>query len=148
MVSIAKPPIKPNVQGDSVFSAGIGFNSFTPSRIPFGILSNFDSIRENLRNIIFFRKGDYPDLPDFGVGLQDYLFEPGDELLRLSLNQEMRRQIAKYEPRVIIRILNITTPAWADDSLVVDLDLLVNNVPLSGTAASNGTFSLSQKSVA
>ena len=148
MVAIIKPLIPPNVQGDSIFSAGISFNSFTPNRKPFDFLANFDSIRENLRNILFFRKGDYPDNPDFGIGLQDYLFEPLDELLSLSLNQEMRRQISKNEPRIIIRVLNLSTPAWADDSLVVDMDLLANNIPLTGIAAANGTFSLSQKSAA
>lgn len=134
--------------GSSVFSSGIGFNSYGPTRQGFGLLANFESIKENIRNILFFRKGDYPDNSDFGVGLQDFLFEPADEILRISLSQEVRRQISTYEPRAVIRNVGVSTPSWADDSIVVDLDLIVNNVVLTGQASSNGIFNLSQSSAA
>ena len=138
----------PTVTGSSVFSSGIGFNQFGPKRQSFALMSGYNSIRDNVRNILFFRKGDYPDNSDFGVGLQDFLFEQNDELLRLALNQEIRRQISKYEPRIVIRSISITTPSWADDSIVVNLDLMVNNVVLSGVAGANGSFNLSQSSAA
>jgi phage baseplate assembly protein W len=148
LVDLVKPVIMPTVTGSSVFSSGIGFNQFGPKRQNFALMSGYNSIRDNLRNILFFRKGDYPDNSDFGVGLQDFLFEQNDELLRLALNQEIRRQISKYEPRIVIRSVSITTPAWADDSIVVNLDLMVNNVVLSGVAGANGAFNLSQSSAA
>jgi phage baseplate assembly protein W len=148
LVDVVKPLIPPNVTGRSVFSSGIGFNQFGPTRQAFGLMSGFDAIRDNLRNILFFRKGDYLDNSDFGVGLQDFLFEPADELLRLALNQEIRRQIAKYEPRLVIRSISVTTPAWADDSIVVDLDLMVNNVSIGAQAGANGYYNLTQKSAA
>ena len=148
MVDVVKPDVAPNVAGKSIFSAGIGFNAYTPDRVLFGLLSNFNAIRDNLRNIIFFRKGDYPDNPDFGIGLQDYLFDPADEVMRLALGREISRQIARYEPRVTIRSLDVSTPTWADNAVVVDMDLLVNNVPLSGVAAATGTFVLSESNAA
>jgi phage baseplate assembly protein W len=107
-------------------------------------LTDIDSIRDNIRNILFFRKGDYPDEPEFGIGLQDFIFDPADELLRTSLGQEIRRQIVRYEPRVTIRVLTVTSPKWADDTLQIDLDILVGNIPLTGLATASGTFSLSQ----
>ena len=136
------------MSGSSVFSSGIGFNQYGPIRNGFGLLANFESIKENIRNILYFRKGDYPDNSDFGIGLQDFLFEPADEILRISLSQEIRRQISTYEPRTVIRNISVTTPAWADDSIVVDFDLIVNNVVLTGSASSNGIFNLSQSSAA
>ncbi len=148
MVDVIKPPFIPNVAGKSVFSAGIGFNQFGPARQNFALMSGVSAISDNIRNILFFRKGDYPDNSDFGVGLQDFLFEQCDELLRLALNQEVRRQISKYEPRVVIRSISVSTPSWADDSIVINLDLMVNNVTLSGTAGANGAFNLSQSSAA
>ena len=138
----------PTVTGSSVFSAGIGFNQYGPVRQNFSLFAGFNAVKENIRNILFFRKGDYPDNSDFGVGIQDFLFEPADELLRLALSQEIRRQIGKYEPRVVIRSIAISTPSWADDSVVVNLDLLINGVVLSGVAGANGVFNLSQSSAA
>ena len=143
MVDLVKPT-PPAVEGRSYLASSLGFEAYTTGHVPFAILTDLPSIRDNIRNILYFRKGDYPDNPDFGVGLQDFLFDPADELLRVSLAQEMRRQISRYEPRVTIRILNVTSPAWAEDSLVVDLDLLVGNTPLSGVATPSGTFTLSQ----
>ena len=148
MVDVVKPVVPPNVAGKSIFASGIGFNQYAPSRQTFSLLTGYESVRENIRNILFFRKGDYLDNSDFGVGLQDFLFEQADEVLRIALTQEVRRQISKYEPRVVIRSLSVTTPKWADDSIVIDMDLLVNNVPLTGTAGANGSFNLSQSSTA
>jgi phage baseplate assembly protein W len=142
VIDIVKPVRPPNVTGSSIFSSGFGFNTFTPQRKQFALLANFDSIRDNIRNIIFFRKGDYPDNPDFGIGLQDYLFEQADEVMRIALNQETRRQISRYEPRVVIRSISVSTPSWADDAVVLDIDLLVNNIQLSGAASASGGFSI------
>lgn len=148
MVDVVKPLIPPNVAAKSVFSSGIGFNQYGPQRQLFGLMSGLDAIRDNLRNILFFRKGDYPDNSDFGVGLQDFVFEPADELLRLALNQEIRRQIAKYEPRLVIRSISVTTPSWADDSIVVDIDMMANNVSVNAQAGANGYYNLSPASAA
>lgn len=143
MVDFVKPK-PPAVEGRSFLASSLGFNAFSIGRAPFEILTDINSIRDNIRNILFFRKGDYPDEPDFGIGLQDFIFDPADELLRTSLGQEIRRQIVRYEPRVTIRILTVTSPRWAQDSLQIDLDVLVGNIPLTGAATASGTFSLSQ----
>ena len=148
VLTVIKPSIPPNVAGTSVFASGVAFNQYGPPLQPFGLLTGFASIRDNLRNILFFRKGDYPDNPDFGVGIQDYVFDQNDEVLSLALSQEISRQIATYESRVTIRGINISTPAWADDSIAVNLDLLVNNTALVVTAGSNGIFNISQQRVA
>lgn len=139
---------KPKVSiknGINLASSLGGFNSFSNNTVLFAILTNFESIRDNVRNILFFRKGDYLDLPEFGIGLQDYVFEQDDELLSIALNQEIRNQLGRYESRVTVRSLSISTPAWADDSLVVDIDLLCNGTVLSVTASGSGLFNMEQK---
>lgn len=145
MINFVKPEVPPNVATDSVMASSVGLNAFTPNRTPFNVLLNFDSIKDNLRNIIFFRKGDYLDDPDFGVGIQDYVFDQNDQDLKIVLGQEIRRQINKYEPRAVIRSLNIYIPDWDTEALVVDLDLLINNVPFTLAAGGSGGFTLSQQ---
>jgi phage baseplate assembly protein W len=141
---IEKPKV--NVQnGTNVASSLGGFNAFSNANTLFTVFKDFDSIRDNVRNILFFRKGDYLDLPEFGIGLQDYVFEQDDELLSIALNQEIRTQFNRYESRVTVRTLSISFPAWADDGLIVDMDLLCNGSILSLTASGSGLFNMEQK---
>jgi phage baseplate assembly protein W len=143
-MNISKPKVSFKNGANLAGSLG-GFNAFSHNTVLFAVLTNFDSIRDNVRNILFFRKGDYLDLPDFGIGLQDYAFEQNDELLSIALNQEIRTQISRYEPRVTVRSLSISSPSWSEDGLVVDIDLLCNGSPLSVSASGSGLFNMERK---
>lgn len=149
MVEIVKPTRVPNLAGSSDLASSVGFgvSPIGPAAVrqQFQVLRNISSIRDNIRNIIYFRKGDYYDDPDFGVGLQDYLFDQNDELFRLAISQEVRRQIRKYEPRVKIVTLNIYEPDWVDHAAVIDLVCEVANIRLAVSADNQGNFSLNQK---
>lgn len=143
MILIDKPQRK-TLERRSFLAASLGFNPGAKPRVPFEILVNFDSIADNVRNILFFRKGDYLDDPDFGVGLQDYLFDNQGEQFTLPLQQEIRRQIGRYEKRVVIRLLHLFTPQNADDTVVIDMDLLVSGFQLNGLGTAGGNFTLQQ----
>lgn len=150
MVDIDKPTQLPNFGGSTDIARSIGFGvgvfrGRNDNRQLFQILRNVNSIRDNIRNILYFRKGDYYDDPDFGVGLQDYLFDPQDEVLTLALNQEIRRQIRKYENRVKITTLRIFSRLDADNAIFIDLVLDVNGTSLQGNGDTRGNFSLFQK---
>ena len=149
ILRIVKPLTPPKITGSSIYSSGVGYNTYGPqTRQTFGINTGFNAIRDNVRNILYFRKGEYLDNSDFGVGLQDYLFEEEDELLDLALSQEIRRQFSTYEPRVLIQTLTIGTYAWADNAIAVNMRLLINQVVVTGLAVSNGNFNLSQAKAA
>jgi phage baseplate assembly protein W len=82
----------------------------TPSpRFPFAVVNGSvpladpdDALRGQLVNVLFTSPGERVDLPDFGCGLFDLVFEPNDELLctaaeftiALSLNRWLGDQIA------------------------------------------------------
>lgn len=146
MVEIVKPSRPPKLQGSSDLASSIGFgvSPFGPGRPrqQYQILKNLSSIRDNIRNILFFRKGDYYDDPDFGVGFQDFLFDQNDEVLRLAMEQEMRRQIRKYEPRVRITTLLIFEPRWVEHAAVVDLIVEVAGQRMNGMGDTRGNFDL------
>lgn len=149
MVEIIKPTRVPNLAGNSDLASSVGFgvSPVGPAapRQQFAVLRNLSSIRDNIRNILYFRKGDYYDDPDFGVGLQDYLFDQNDELFRLAMGQEIRRQIRKYEPRARITSLVIYEPDWVDHAAVVDLVCNVSDIELAISADNQGNFTLNQK---
>lgn len=142
MVQITKPESVPQIEPSKRLASSIGFSAPPGvNRQQFSILSNFDSIRDNVTNILFFRKGDYPDNPDFGVGLQDYLFDPDDEVLRIAVEQEVRRQVAAYEGRAKITAIRLYIPNWLENALVIDLVLEINGVAFRGVGV-DGNFQL------
>lgn len=124
MVDVLKPNIVPDFSGNSVPEASsLSATTFAGDRIPFSILTGLNSIKDNLRSILFFRKGDYPDEPDFGVGLQDFLFENEEETFKIALEQEIRRQIGRFETRARIKGINVFLPKFSDDGAIIDLIL-------------------------
>lgn len=143
MVDIVKPATLPIVASNALFASSLGFAQQNKPRQPFSILTNFNSVADNICNILFFRKGDYPDLPDFGLGIQDYLFENGvEETFQVAFSQEMRRQIAQYEPRATISSLNIYVPQDNDSAVTIDAQLDIMGVQFSLNANANGIFTL------
>jgi phage baseplate assembly protein W len=143
MVQITKPAVLPTVASNALIASSLGFAQRNIVRPEFSILTNFDSIADNICNILFFRKGDYPDLPDFGLGIQDYLFENGvEETFQVAFSQEMRRQIAQYEPRATVSSLNIYVPQANDSAVAIDALIDIMGVSFDLTAAGNGIFTL------
>lgn len=71
-----------------------------------------ESLAQNIRNIILTEKGTYPNTPDFGVGINRYLFEilDGNTISRIS--SEINDQISKFivsdsvEINVIVERIN------------------------------------------
>lgn len=142
MVDINKPERMPKIEQTSRLASSIGFSVTRGKRPTFSVLTNFDSIRDNIRNILFFRKGDYLDDPDFGIGFQDYLFEQGDEFLRTALDQEIRRQIRKYESRARITNLQIYRPSWLENGKAIDMSIEIAGLLFRGVGSTGADFSL------
>lgn len=142
MVDIIRPEIVPPFVGDAEPSAAsLGFLE-QDGRLLFQILTDLRSIKDNIRNILFFRKGDYPDDPNFGVGIQDYLFEQGEETFKLALEQEIRRQINRYEKRSQINRVRIFLPEWLENGAVIDLDITALSSTFQITAFADGALAI------
>ena len=121
---IIKPTTVPVFSGVSTPAASsLSVTTFQGSRDLFSVLTDIESIKDNIRSILFFRKGDYPDEPEFGVGLQDFLFEQEDETFKIALEQEIRQQIGRFEERSRIRNVNIFLPLWLDNGAVLDITI-------------------------
>ena len=55
-------------------------------------------ITDNLKQIILTNPGERVHNPDFGVGLERYLFEPNDDILTSTLKDVIKTQVRKYLP--------------------------------------------------
>lgn len=59
-----------------------------------------EAIKNSIRNIILTRRGEKPFNPDFGCGMEAYLFEPADAITKLKIGREIEFSISRLEPRV------------------------------------------------
>jgi len=63
-------------------------------------------IKNNLRQLLLCEKGERVMLPDYGLSLKKYLFEPLDETTYFLIRQDILETLAKYFSSV--RVLSLT----------------------------------------
>lgn len=67
-------------------------------------LYDIDVIVNSINNILNIQKGSYICDPNFGVGLEKYIFEHTDEITKQAIMHEVRNAISIYEQRAKIDI--------------------------------------------
>ena len=59
---------------------------------------NLNSIAQIIQNILLIEPGTYPNEPNLGVGIENYLFEQASSEVRQELNKKITKQIENYAP--------------------------------------------------
>jgi phage baseplate assembly protein W len=72
------------------------------------IAKNEDAIKKALINLLKTKVGSRPFRPDFGVDLDQYLFEVPDYETEVNINKEIGRAIQEHEPRVQLITIDST----------------------------------------
>lgn len=90
-----------------------------------------DDIQEAIRIIIITRKGERMMRPEFGCGLQEYLFEGGDYDTATQMRAEIQRALLNWEPRITDVEVNVETD---DGKLLIRVSYVVR--------ATNNPFNL------
>ena len=75
-------------------------NQFTPTSRPYSELER--AVYQALYNILTTRPGELLFDPNFGVELEDELFELNDEQTRSRILSTLTSAIEEYEPRVVL----------------------------------------------
>jgi phage baseplate assembly protein W len=65
---------------------------------------NVDVIINSINNILRIPKGTYLDDPEFGVGIEKYLFEPSDQTTISAITSEVKEAISVFERRAKIDV--------------------------------------------
>ncbi len=89
-----------------------------------------DLAKQNLLNVLLTIPGERIMIPDFGVGLKQYLFDLDTMALRSEISSKIRSQVSKYLP--YINILNLIFKSNNDDSFI-DKNLLSIRIEYSIT---------------
>src|SRR6266568_9547512 len=97
-------PDSTNLYGQSVgFPPRIGTNG----RVQWS--SGELSVRESICIILRTRPGERMMRPDFGCGLDRYLFEPNNISTLRLIQEEVKRSIVRWEPRVALNDIQVAT---------------------------------------
>lgn len=60
--------------------------------------NDLNSLAQIIQNIIIIEPGTYPNKPDLGIGIENYLFEPASTSIRQELTKKITEQIENYAP--------------------------------------------------
>ena len=96
-----------------------------------------DEIKQNFKNLLLTSPGERVMIPQFGVGLRNFLFEPKVSAIP-KIKQKINQQVSKYLP--FIEIVNLAfdenlTEAESLESnlLAVRIEFTVKNTNLNST---------------
>ena len=84
-------------------SVGLGLNVAKANDIV--VNTDYDAIRNSIRNIFTTKPGQKLLTPNFGSSLEKYLFEPVTDTMARIIGNEILNQIETFEPRV--EVLNV-----------------------------------------
>jgi uncharacterized protein len=79
------------------------------------------NVRESIDIILRTRPGERVMQPDFGCGLDRYLFEPNNMSTLRLIQEEVKRSIAIWEPRVTLDEIQVAVNP--DDQRAVDITI-------------------------
>jgi hypothetical protein len=72
------------------------------------------NVRESIRLLLLTAQGERLRRPDYGAGLERFLFEPNTTTTWRAIEEVIRRQLAKWEPRV--QVESVQVAADPDDA--------------------------------
>lgn len=78
-----------------------------PGRTDLSRRINESSVRESIKNIVLTNKGERLFQPDFGCDINASLFENIDANTIIILKDNIRKAISTYEPRCIVKAVEI-----------------------------------------
>jgi phage baseplate assembly protein W len=84
-------------------------------------LKDDNAIKNSVKNLLISNFYERPFSRDVGANLRALLFEPADSITKIALKDNIRRVIRKYEPRVVLRVIQIN---YQDDSNAYNITVI------------------------
>lgn len=84
--------------------------------------SGEQNVRESICIILRTRPGERLMLPDFGCGLDDYLFEPNNIASLRLIQESVQRALSRWEPR--IKLDDVQVALNPTDARAVDITVM------------------------
>ena len=87
---------------------------------------NENAVKRAIRNLIMTNPGERLFQPDFGGGINTFLFEPMDGITATNIQQQIWQTITNHEPRCKLISVDVT-PRTDIDAYVVSVQFMVIN---------------------
>jgi len=89
-------------RSETIFSDLTTNLSLHPIKRDISLLTNEDSVKRSLRNILLTNKFERPFNPNFGANIRAHLFEHITPATAQVIKTEVRQALENYEPRALI----------------------------------------------
>ena len=77
----------------------------------YGLSKDMEELaQQNLKTIILTSPGERIMVPDFGVGVRNYIFEQNTPGTQTALRNAIQQQVSKYAPYILIEELQVSSP--------------------------------------
>ena len=86
-----------------------------------------ESIRQSIQIILETARGERVMRPDFGCGLHERVFAVNDSLTRGAVAEDVREALRKWEPRIEVLDVTVTSGGAADEILDISIDYRVRS---------------------
>ncbi len=84
-----------------------------------------EDIRQAIRIIIFTNRGERLMRPDFGAGLNEFIFESINTTTMALIETRVREALITWEPRIDVLDVTVTSDASERNKLLIDLNYRV-----------------------
>lgn len=84
-------------------------------------------IEEAIRLVLGTAPGERPMRPEFGCGIHDYVFAPGDGATAGRIAREVRTALERWEPRIEVDDVVIAFDSVDDGTLYIDVHYTVRS---------------------
>ena len=92
------------------------------------VLTNAESIKQSVKNIVLTNFYERPYNPEFGGDILSQLFENMDPITEYNISKNIRVSLENYEPRAIVDDI-ITTVYDDQNALTVKIKFSVQTIP-------------------
>ena len=90
-----------------------------------------ETVRQNLKMLILTNPGERVMEPEFGVGIQQYLFYNFSENIETQISERIKTQVGRYMPSVIINNIKFYGSDPDTNSLSFTIEYYVSDIGLS-----------------
>ena len=80
----------------AIIDPGFGVDDFNNPKV----LSEAETIKNNILTLLFMKKGSYPSIPELGIGIQNTLYQFFDDIDTEELTNRIAAQCAEFIPSV------------------------------------------------
>lgn len=79
------------------------------------------NVRESIRIVLLTAQGERLRRPDYGAGLERFLFEPNNPGTWRAIEETIKRQLARWEPRVQVETVHVAADPDNPEAAIAQL---------------------------